>query len=196
MWNLTISPWWISFFSVNFATLAQNLLKCDSLQMVVTRRVPLRPSSRNNQKSTLRCQTFYVRCISQRVIAMSSLNWSELFGIHFSIAELIVHGSAIDFFLFLVFRFVLHRDVGALGVADILLLVIVSDAAQNAMAGEYKSISEGFILIATIIGWNVLLDWLAFRYPAFAKFAQPSTRVGRRDVAQWWLGRFWFHCTT
>jgi uncharacterized membrane protein YcaP (DUF421 family) len=33
------------------------------------------------------------------------------------------------------------------------------------MAGEYKSITEGFILIATIAAWNVLLDWLNFKFP-------------------------------
>jgi uncharacterized membrane protein YcaP (DUF421 family) len=124
-------------------------------------------------------------------IAVTSINWAALFGIHVSVLELILRGSAIYFFLFLVFRFVLRRDVGALGIADILLLVVVSDAAQNAMAGEYKSVSEGFILISTIIVWNVLLDWLAFRYPAFSKFAQPATlqlvrhgRVLHKNLAQ------------
>jgi uncharacterized membrane protein YcaP (DUF421 family) len=33
------------------------------------------------------------------------------------------------------------------------------------MAGEYKSITDGFILIATIAAWNVLLDWLSFKFP-------------------------------
>ena len=122
---------------------------------------------------------------------MYSINWAALFGIHVSITELMLRGSAIYFFLFLVFRFVLRRDVGAVGIADILLLVLVADAAQNAMAGEYKSISEGFILIGTIIFWNLGLDWLAFRFPAFAKFAQPSSlqlvrhgRVLRKHLAQ------------
>jgi uncharacterized membrane protein YcaP (DUF421 family) len=31
------------------------------------------------------------------------------------------------------------------------------------MGSDYKSIPEGAILIATIFGWNWLLDWLAFR---------------------------------
>jgi uncharacterized membrane protein YcaP (DUF421 family) len=122
---------------------------------------------------------------------MFSVDWSALFGVHVSIAELVLRGSAMYIFLFLIFRFVLRRDVGSVGIADILLLVLVADAAQNAMAGEYKSISEGFILVGTIIGWNLLLDWLAFRFSAFAKFAQPSSlelvrhgRVLHRNLAQ------------
>jgi hypothetical protein len=44
--------------------------------------------------------------------------------------------------------------VGAVGVADILVLVIVADAAQNAMSGEYKSVTDGAILVGTIVAWD------------------------------------------
>jgi uncharacterized membrane protein YcaP (DUF421 family) len=121
----------------------------------------------------------------------SAVDWSGLFSVQIPILELIIRGTAMYFFLFLLFRFVLRRDAGAVGIADILLLVLIADAAQNAMAGEYNSISEGFILVSTIIGWNLLLDWLAFRFPAFAKFAQPSPlqlirhgRVLQRNLKQ------------
>ena len=98
----------------------------------------------------------------------------ELFEVRVPVAELVVRGSAIFWFLFLIFRFVLRRDVGALGVADILLLVIVADASQNAMAGEYTTISEGFILVGTIVGWNWLLDYLAFKSKYMRRFVNPS----------------------
>ncbi|HET7202940.1 MAG TPA: YetF domain-containing protein [Steroidobacteraceae bacterium] len=96
----------------------------------------------------------------------------ELFEVRMSVAELVVRGSAIFWFLFLIFRFVMRRDIGGVGVADVLLLVIVADASQNAMSGDYTTITEGFILVATIIGWNWLLDWLAFRYAWARRFAQ------------------------
>jgi len=96
-----------------------------------------------------------------------------LFEIHVSITELVVRGSCIYWFLFLIFRFVIRRDVGALGIADVLLVVIIADAAQNAMAGEYTTISEGVVLLSTIIGWNWLTDWLAFHNATFARFAEP-----------------------
>lgn len=98
---------------------------------------------------------------------------AELFAVRVPVAEILVRGSVIYWFLFLVFRFVLRRDVGAMGIADVLLLVILADAAQNAMAGEYKTISEGLILLSTIIGWNMLLDWLAFRFPAVNRLITP-----------------------
>jgi uncharacterized membrane protein YcaP (DUF421 family) len=103
------------------------------------------------------------------------MNFGELFAIHVPVAEIMFRGSAIYWFLFLVFRFILRRDVGSLGIADVLLLVIVADASQNAMAGEYKTISEGFILLGTICGWNFLFDWLSYRYRWFARFSEPQT---------------------
>lgn len=105
---------------------------------------------------------------------MLSVDWGELFGFSLPAAEIIVRASAMYWFLFFIFRFVVRRDVGAVGIGDLLVLVIVADAAQNAMAGEYRSISDGMLLVATLIGWNVLLDWLSFSFPAFRRFAEPS----------------------
>jgi uncharacterized membrane protein YcaP (DUF421 family) len=101
------------------------------------------------------------------------MSLSHLFAVEVPVAELVIRGSAIYWFLFLVFRFVIRRDIGALGIADVLLLVIVSDAAQNGMSGQYQSITEGAILVSTIIGWNVLLDRLAYRYSFVGRFASP-----------------------
>jgi len=56
----------------------------------------------------------------------------------------------------------------------VLVLVLIADASQNAMAGEYTTIAEGIVLVSTIVGWNVLFDWPAFRYRWFATFAEPA----------------------
>jgi uncharacterized membrane protein YcaP (DUF421 family) len=103
----------------------------------------------------------------------SEIDWAELFSLSLPAAELIIRGTAIYWFLFLIFRFVLRRDVGSVGIADILILVIVADASQNAMAGEYKSISDGMLLVSTLIGWNVVLDWLSYVSPTFRQFVEP-----------------------
>jgi len=101
------------------------------------------------------------------------IDWSELFGFSVSPLELVVRGSFMYWLLFLLFRFVVRRDVGAVGIADILLLVLVADAAQNAMAGEYRTVSDGAVLVVTLIGWTLLLDWLALRFRWFNRFAEP-----------------------
>jgi uncharacterized membrane protein YcaP (DUF421 family) len=102
-----------------------------------------------------------------------SLDWGEIFGISVSPLELIIRGTAMYLFLFLLFRVVVRRRVGAIGMADILILVIIADAAQNAMSGEYKSVTEGAILVGTIMFWNVAIDWLNFRVPALRPWLEP-----------------------
>ena len=100
-------------------------------------------------------------------------DWQSLFALSVPPWELVIRGTAVYWFLVLVFRFVCRRDVGSVGMADILLLVIIADAAQNAMAGEYRTITDGFILISTIIGWNLAIDWLAYRSPRFRRVFEP-----------------------
>jgi uncharacterized membrane protein YcaP (DUF421 family) len=80
-------------------------------------------------------------------------------------------------FLFLIFRFVMRRDTGGVGIADILLLVLVADASQNAMSGGYTTVAEGALLVATIVGWNWLIDWASFHSPVIARFTTPPVIV-------------------
>ena len=110
-----------------------------------------------------------------------SVDWGQIFGVSVSPLELIVRGTAMYFFLFLLFRVVVRRRVGSVGMADILVLVIIADAAQNAMSGEYKSFTEGAILVGTIVGWNMAIDWLNFRVPALRDWLEPPPLPLIRD---------------
>jgi uncharacterized membrane protein YcaP (DUF421 family) len=102
-----------------------------------------------------------------------NVDWSALFSLHVPLAELLVRSSAMYWFLLLVFRCfgvsvfrcVVRRELGGIGVSDILIMVIVADASQNALSGSYRSTTDGFVLVGTLIGWNLLLNWLGFRFP-------------------------------
>jgi uncharacterized membrane protein YcaP (DUF421 family) len=89
---------------------------------------------------------------------------SSLFALNVSPWELIIRGSVMYWFLFLVFRFLLRRDVGSMGVADVLLVVLVADASQNAMTADYTTVSEGLVLVST---------WLSFHVRAIERFTEP-----------------------
>lgn len=112
---------------------------------------------------------------------MLDVDWQELFSFSLAPAELIVRGTAMFWFLYVLFRCVVRRDAGGVGMADILVLVIVADAAQNAMAGEYRSIVDGMVLVGTIIFWNYLLDWLCYRFPALEQVLQPRPLLLVKD---------------
>jgi uncharacterized membrane protein YcaP (DUF421 family) len=105
---------------------------------------------------------------------MFEIDWQQLFGVEKPLLELVVRGTVMYWFLFVMFRFVLRRDVGAIGIADVLLIVIIADASQNAMSGDYESITEGMVVVGTLIFWNVLTNWLNFQLPVFRKFAEPA----------------------
>lgn len=91
--------------------------------------------------------------------------------------ELMLRGTAVYWFLFLLFRFVLRRDAGSMGIADILLVVLIADASQNAMAAGYQTLADGFVLVATLAGWNWLIDWAGYRYPALRRIAEAAPVV-------------------
>jgi len=97
------------------------------------------------------------------------LDWSEMFSFSVSPFELIIRGTIIYWFIFFILRAGGRRDVGSLGVADMLVLVLIADAAQNGMAGEYRSVTDGMVLIATIVGWTVIIDRVTFFFPGLAK---------------------------
>lgn len=88
----------------------------------------------------------------------------DLLHVETPVAELVLRGSLIYWFLLLMFRFVLRRDAGALGVADLLFVVVVADASQNAMSGSYQTVGEGFILVGTLGAWNYAVDWASYHW--------------------------------
>lgn len=111
------------------------------------------------------------------------MDWASLFRFDMNPFELVLRGSLMYWFIYLLFRFVLRRDVGSIGIADILLLVLIADASQNALAGGYTSVAEGCLLVATIAGWNYALDWTAYRFEIVRRLVEapplPLIRRGR-----------------
>ena len=88
--------------------------------------------------------------------------------------ELVVRGTAVYWFLFLLFRFVLRRDAGSDAIADIMMLVLIADASQNAISGGYETLADGAVVVMTLAAWNYLLDWVSYRSPAMRRLLQPS----------------------
>ena len=85
--------------------------------------------------------------------------------------------------LFVIMRFMARRQAGHFGPADLLVIVLIADAAQNGLGKEYSSVTEGLALVLTIVGWEYLLDWLAWpsRNAAVSQACQ-SYPYSRREV--------------
>lgn len=94
-----------------------------------------------------------------------SVDWNSVFVPAIGIAEIIVRGTVMYLGLFAILRFVSRRQAGSFGPADLLVIVLIADAAQNGLGKEYSSVTEGIVLVLTIVTWEYVIDWLRYRFP-------------------------------
>jgi len=95
-----------------------------------------------------------------------SIDWSAIFTPSLGIADIVVRGSIMYLGLFVVLRFMARRQAGNFGPADLLVIVLIADAAQNGLGKEYESVTEGLVLVMTIVAWEYLIDWVQYRFPS------------------------------
>jgi uncharacterized membrane protein YcaP (DUF421 family) len=101
-------------------------------------------------------------------VQILDVDWRAIFVPALGLVEVFMRGTIMYLGILLLMR-IMRRQKGALNTADMLVLLIVADAAQNGMTSRYDSITEGLFLVAVIIGWDYVVDTLAFRWPAFRR---------------------------
>jgi uncharacterized membrane protein YcaP (DUF421 family) len=118
------------------------------------------------------------------------IDWRSVFFPSAGVGEIFLRGTIIYLFLFFILR-LLRREAGAIGISDLLLVVLIADAAQNAMSSDYKSVTDGLILVGSIAFWAYFLDWLGYRFPRFRRLlhSPPLTlikdgRLQKRNLRQ------------
>ncbi len=95
-----------------------------------------------------------------------SVDWESIFVPALGLAEIVLRGSIMYLALFAILRFMGRRQAGNFGPADLLVIVLIADASQNALGKEYDSVTEGVLLVMTIVFWDYAIDWLGWRFPA------------------------------
>jgi len=106
-------------------------------------------------------------------LILAGIDWRSLFAPSVSLPELLLRGSLMYLFILALMR-AFRREPGSLSLPDLLVVVLVADAAQNGMSAEYRSVTEGFVLIGTIYLWNFVLDWLSSRFPPIYRLLHPA----------------------
>lgn len=101
------------------------------------------------------------------------IDWHKLFMPEVPLLETFLRGSIMYLVLLLIMRFGKNRTMGTIGVSDMLLIVVIADAAQNAMAGDHSSLVDGILLVLTVVFWAWLLDLLCFKFPKLEEILQP-----------------------
>lgn len=110
------------------------------------------------------------------------IDFRELFVPDVMLLEMVLRGTITYLGLFAILR-TFRSPTGRLGIADVLLITILADAAQNAMGGGYHSITSGFVLIATIVFWDRAIDLMSFRSARFARWIEPPPAILVKDGA-------------
>jgi uncharacterized membrane protein YcaP (DUF421 family) len=118
------------------------------------------------------------------------IDWRSIFSPSVGVVEIFLRGTIVYLFLFFILR-LLRREVGVIGISDLLLVVLIADAAQNAMSSDYKSVTDGLILVGSIAFWDYFLDWLGYKFPSVRRLLRPAPlllikdgRMQRRNMRQ------------
>ena len=77
--------------------------------------------------------------------------------------ELVLRGSAVYLCLFVLLRVAGKRQVGQLTPFDLVLLLIISNAVQNAMLGPDTSLIGGLLVAVVLVAWNRILSLAAIK---------------------------------
>ncbi len=88
--------------------------------------------------------------------------------------QFILRGLIVFFFVLVFLRLSGKRQVGQMTPIDLVLLLLISNAVQNAMNGGDNSITAGAILAATLILADVAMGVLARRSRKIEKFVEGS----------------------
>lgn len=105
---------------------------------------------------------------------LDPIDWSRLFGSDTPLLEVFLRGTIVYLALFVMLRLVMKRQTGGIGVTDVLVIVIIADASQNAIADDYHTIPDGLLLVATIMFWDHCINWLSFHFPRFHALLDPK----------------------
>lgn len=105
------------------------------------------------------------------------VDWAKLFLPSVPLAEHFWRGTIVYLTLFTIIRLLPNRQIGAMGITDLLLIILFANAAQNSMASEFTSITDGLMLIGIMVAWSYGLNWLGFKFPVVQRLLSPPPLI-------------------
>jgi uncharacterized membrane protein YcaP (DUF421 family) len=91
--------------------------------------------------------------------------------------DAVLRASAIYFFLLLIFRLSGKRSIAQITTFDLILLLIISEATQQALLGQDFSLTNAFLVIVTLVGIDIGLSLLKQRSPRFEKILEDEPLI-------------------
>jgi uncharacterized membrane protein YcaP (DUF421 family) len=95
--------------------------------------------------------------------------------------ELVIRGSVIYFFMFTLMRIWGRKHLGEVTAFDFILLLFISEAVQNSLVDDDKSLLGGMIVIVTFLFWNTLINILSYKFRFMEKIFSGNPKVIVKD---------------
>lgn len=90
----------------------------------------------------------------------------SIFQVETSFLELVARGSVMYLGILFLFRVLPRRTGGELAMMDLIFVLLIAEAATHSLGG-YSSVTEGFIVIGTLMAWNYAINFLSYHIPFF-----------------------------
>lgn len=99
------------------------------------------------------------------------------FEVSLPVAELFARGSVTFLALLTLLRIVGQRETGGLGITDLLLVVLVAEAAAPGLYGDASTVGDTLVIVVSILFWSVAIDAASYRWPALGRVLKARPRV-------------------
>lgn len=108
-------------------------------------------------------------------------DWAGVFVPDASLVESFGRASVVYLSLLVLFRVVMNRQVGSIGLPDVMLVVLVSECVSPSLSGSTKSVPNGLAAVAALLFWGYALDRLSARWPWLQRRLEPRPVEVVRD---------------
>lgn len=98
-----------------------------------------------------------------------------------NILDVVLRSSVVYGLLIVVFRLAGKRHVAQLSLIDFILILLVSNAVQNAMVGEDTTLGGGIVAALTLVAINVILTKLTVSNRTISKIVEGEPKLLLRD---------------
>lgn len=97
------------------------------------------------------------------------------------IVSSIMRAAAVYLVLLVIFRVAGKRTLNDMTTFDLVLLLIMSEAVQQALVDTDNSMTNAFLLVTTLVGIDILLSVLKHRFPSLGRAMEGRPVVLVRD---------------
>jgi uncharacterized membrane protein YcaP (DUF421 family) len=94
-----------------------------------------------------------------------------------NVGQLVLRAVLVYFFLLILLRMTGKRQVGQLAPFDLILLLVLSNAVQNAMNGGDNSYTAGVVSAGALVGINYLVSFGTYRWKWFSGLVEGKPTI-------------------